>query len=54
MPAKRLATYAILGKSWQILAATFRKVLTVSALYASPASRWPKGDHLGIRRAATS
>src|SRR5437588_12828287 len=41
MPAKHMATYGILGKSWQILAAVFGILLTVSALYASDASRRP-------------
>jgi hypothetical protein len=37
MPAKHMASYGILRKSRQILAETFRLLLTVRALYASPA-----------------
>ena len=41
-PPTDLATYGGVAKSCRILAATFRILLKVSALYASTKSRWPK------------
>jgi hypothetical protein len=46
-PPTHLANYGEVEKSCQILAGTFAMRLTVSALYASAASRWPDG-HLDV------